>query len=79
MKINDIPHKCAFKAGSSEINKSQENYNFLHACVNADRARDLSDRLSFTSTARLFNVTIIYWFAVNQPDKYQSSYNAERR
>ena len=58
LKLNEIPNQCLFKAGSAEIKKTQEYSKFLHKYCNTYHARYLSDRLSFTSTARIFNDTI---------------------
>ena len=41
--------------------QKKEYSNFLHTYCDADHARDLSDRLSVTSTGHLFNGTIIGW------------------
>ena len=41
--------------------KNQEYSKFFHTYCNADHARDISDRLSFTSTDPLFNGEFVDW------------------
>ena len=69
LKTNEIPHQCFFKADDAGINKKQEYSNFLHTYCDEDHARYLSDRLSVTSTAHLFNGTSIEW-CVNKNMRY---------
>ena len=60
-KLNEIPHQCLFKAGISEINETQEYFDFLHTYCDANHARYLTDRCAITSTDQLFDRTAIEW------------------
>ena len=54
----ESPHQCYFKAGDSGISKNYECSNFLHTYFDENHARDISYRLSVTSTVHLFNGNI---------------------
>ena len=56
--------------------KKQEYYKFLHIYCDADHARDISGRRSFTSTAHLINDTIIDLFSKKKYETSRSSSNA---
>ena len=72
-KKKESQHQCFFKEGGAEINKNKECSNFLHTYCDAYNGRDLSDRRSVTSTAHLFNSTIIDWCARKKSDTYRSN------
>ena len=76
-KNHEISHQCLFKAGDAEINKNQEQSNFLHTYCDADHARYIYRRLSVTSTVYLFNETLIYWFSNKQSETSRRSSNSE--
>ena len=60
-QINEIALQFFLKSCSAEINQTQGYSKFLHTCCDADRARDISDKISVTPTAHLFNITIADW------------------
>ena len=75
-RANDSPHKCFFKAYSTEINKNQEYPKFLHTYCDAYHAQYISNRRSVTSTAHIFNVTVVDWCKSKQSETSRSSSNA---
>ena len=77
LKLNEIPHQCFFKAGSSEKNKNKEYSNFLHKYDDAYHAQYVSDICSFISKFHLFNDTVIEWRDKKKSETHRSSPIAE--
>ena len=57
---NDINLQRFFKSSKDEINQTQQYSKFLCKYCHVDHARNLTDRRSVTSTAQLFNGTIVH-------------------